>query len=130
MTAMPDTINVNGVQYRRTDRQANRVSCWAMYDCHAFQKLEGSSVDEVIDHWLRLCDNPDEYGKPSLCPIIVLTDDKELRRVGPMVFPDGGHRPTHQVAADLQKFKQAALADPDISRILATTIKSTDSRNE
>lgn len=113
--------NVNGVHYRRTDRQANKASCYAMFDCHAFERLEGNDVDEVIAHWQRLCDNPDEYGKPSLCPIIVLADGKELRRVGRMVFPADKYRPAHQVAVALRKFRDAALADPDISRILATT---------
>lgn len=122
--SLPDTITVDGVRYRRLDRRPNKVSCWAMYDCHAFTRLRGTTVDELIDHWKRLCDKPDEYGQPSLCPIIVMEDDKEIRRVGEMVFPHDGYRSKAKIADDISRFRQEALADPDISRLLAATAET------
>lgn len=123
---MPDTISVDGVRYKRLDRIANRISSHVMYDCHLFRPLKGATVDELIIDWQLECATPeDRYGQPMLCPVIVLEDDKEIRRVGKMVFPATDYRPQTKVGEDVKAFRHALLSDPDISRILAARATST-----
>lgn len=98
---------------------ALRVSIYGMYDCHAFQKIEAKSVDEVIAKWLEHNANMDDaYGPTSLCHAIVLDGDRELRRVGKMVFPDEKTGAAKH-PADIEKYRQALLNDRDIPRLLA-----------
>ena len=112
---LPETLVIDGVEYHRGPI-ANRVSSSVMYDCHLFRQLKGTTVDELVADWRKECTSPDErYGEPMLCPLIVLDSDKEMRRVGPMVFPSSG-----DLDAKLGEWIRLAKADPDISRILAT----------
>lgn len=131
--SLPDTISVDGVRYKRLDRIANRVSSSAMYDCHLFRPLKGATVDELIIDWQLECITPDDrYGKPMLCPVIVLEYNKEIRRVGKMVFPAEQYRPQSKVDEDVRAFRHALLSDPDVSRLLAEriTVTVTGATNE
>lgn len=120
----PDEVTIEGHRYRRIDRQANRVSVHVMYDCHLFRKLECVSVDALIEDWQRECANPDpDYGQPFLCPAIVLDDDKELRRVGSMVFPDSA-----DTAKKLDEWRALVSRDPDIPRLLANALSAPEQR--
>ena len=106
-----------------------RVSIHGMYDMHLFHKIEGRTVDEVIDNWKKHIAQPipaivgdrkiDDMGPSSLCPAIVLAGDKELRRVGEMVFTDYNTR-CPRAEADVDAYRKALLSDPDISMILAS----------
>ena len=107
---------------------ATRVSIYGMYDCHAFKQFTGSTVDEVIDNWLSHCKQlhpailgdhevPD-LGPTMLGPAIVLSDKKELRRVGEMLFP--GHITRLPDPTKLAAFRRALMDDPDIPRLLAS----------
>lgn len=105
-----------------------RVSIWGMYDTHLFHKYGGATVDEVIVNWLSHIAEPipamvgekkvDDLGPTSLCPAIVLDGDKELRRVGEMVHVDFKTRSPR--IKDVERYRRALKADPDIPRILAT----------
>lgn len=113
---LPETMTIEGVRYKRLDRIANRVSTYAMYDCHLFRQLEGTTIDEVIADWQRECAAPDaRYGAPYLCPVIVMEDKTEIRRVGKMVFRE----------EELPAFRAALMADPDVVRLLA--VRTADS---
>lgn len=100
---------------------ANRVSVYGMFECHLFQKFSGRSVDEIISAWVEDCaeDHPCkrrdgsvfDMGPSALCPAGVFCDDKELREVGRMV-----HSP--EDAEQLEAYREALKADPDIERIL------------
>lgn len=108
--SIPDTISIDGVRYKRLDRIADKVSTYAMYDCHLFRQLKGASIDEVIADWQQECAAPDpRYGAPYLCPVIVMDGENEIRRVGKMVFRD----------SELPAYRAALLADADIVRLLA-----------
>lgn len=110
MSAPPDAITIDGVRYVRAPL---RVSTSVMYDCHLFRQLLGLTVDEIIADWLRECREPDpQVGRPYLCPAIVLQGDRELRRVGPMIFKADD-------AVGIEKWRSALLDDPDISAALA-----------
>jgi hypothetical protein len=106
------------VKYQRVDRIANRVSCWGMFDCHAFEKFEGPTIDAIFKAWKTFCRDVrgSKYGAPSLCPVIVLEDQKEIRRVGKMIDID---RPQ-----DFRQWLDPVRADPDIARILASTAQN------
>lgn len=97
-----------------------RVLIWGMYDCHMFHGIKANSVEGIIEKWLEhnskptACffegsDRPHNLGPSALCPAIVLNGDKELRRVGNMI---------HDKDQDLEPYRKALLADPDISRLL------------
>ena len=117
--ALPDILTLNGVEYRRMRPLATRISAYVMYDCHLFRKLNGTSADELIADWRRECAYPDpEYGAPYLCPVIVFDGERELRRVGRMVFREGpGTWPETDDA--VRDWKIAVESDPDIPRLLA-----------
>lgn len=114
-------VIVDGIRYFPDGKVASRVSIHGMFDCHCFEKFSGNSVDEVIAAWIEHSKEdtiaylegdkkPSNIGTTMLCPAIVLgADDKELRRVGPMI-PERG---------DPTDWKKALLADPDIPRLLA-----------
>ena len=82
---------------------ADSVAIYGMYDCHSFQRYEGASVVEVIDKWIDHISTPipailngreiDDLGPTSLCPAIVMSGNKELRRVGRIVFVDKDRKP-------------------------------------
>lgn len=100
-----------------------RVSIHGMYDCHAFCKFEGATIDEVIENWKehsRSSPYVEKYGPTSLCPIIVTGTNQatgvkfEIRRVGKMVMDS-----SEKYAGDLEEWRNAAFADPDIAKILA-----------
>ena len=117
--ALPDIVTLNGVEYRRIGPLATKISAHVMYDCHLFRRLNGTSVDELIADWRRECANPDpNYGAPYLCPVIVMDGDKELRRVGDMVFREG---PSSWPETDdaVRDWKIAVESDPDIPRLLS-----------
>jgi hypothetical protein len=110
---------------------ATRVSIHGMYDMHLFHQVTGRTVDEVINNWLTHISELqpaivggakiDDMGPSNLCPAIVLSGEKELRRVGKMVFPDD-HTRKPRNPADLKEYRDALLADPDIPRLLAAAI--------
>lgn len=108
-------VVIDGVKFVRADRIANRVSCWGMYDCHAFVKFEADTIDGVFEAWKAKCAEKkgSRYGAPDLCPIIVMDGQKELRRVGSMIYidtPQGWHR-----------WLDPVRADPEIAGVLAST---------
>lgn len=120
-TALPEIITIDGVRYQRIDRRADRLGAHLMYDCHAFRRGEGTSVRELVEDWQKEYNNPGEYGRPVLCPVIVLEGRKELRRVGEMVhevYEDTlANRLKQQ--CELASWIQACESDPDIPRLLA-----------
>lgn len=123
---MPERLNINGVDYVRAGDLADRVSIHGMYDMHLFHSIAGATVDEVIANWRahNAIEQPamvdgrkvDDMGESMLCPIIVLAGKQELRRVGQMIFPRGERGSCDKVA--LEAWRSAALADPDIPRLL------------
>ena len=118
--SLPDVVVIDGVEYTKTGVMATRLGTHVMYDCHLFRSLKGTTVDALIEDWERECASPDpHYGRPSLCPVIVLDGKNELRRVGKMVFPASEYRPREKVISDVAEFRRALKADPDISRLLA-----------
>lgn len=105
---------------------ADRVSVSGMFENHLFMTMEGKTVDEVIDSWLDQISKPypaivdgkeiDDLGATHLCPVIVLSDKQELRRVGKMLFAEKG-KPKDKKA--LKEYRKSLLDDPDIPRLLA-----------
>lgn len=107
---------------------ATRVSIMGMYDMHLFHKVEGATVDAVIDAWVKHIAEPipatigsryvDDLGPSWLCPAIVLDDSgKEIRRVGKGVWPEEKRRKPRS-GDDVEAYRQALLGDPDIPRLL------------
>jgi hypothetical protein len=97
--------------------EADYISLYGMRDNHTFKRYEASTVDDLIAQWradLKSDFDPDI----SLCPIIVLRGKEQLRRVGEMVHPNYQLGIPKDEAA-VEAFRSAALADPDISRLMA-----------
>jgi hypothetical protein len=127
-TETPDLV-INGVRYVPAATQAaDEVSIHGMYDMHLFHRVTGKTVEEVIANWLAHNSEPqpamvdgrkvDDMGQSMLCPAIVLSRGKEVRRVGQMVFPSYERRGTPRNPDDLEAYRQALLKDPDITRLL------------
>ena len=110
------------------EAKADRVSVKGIYDMHLFHSIEGKSVDEIIMNWMcHIADKipatvggkkVEDMGPSSLCPVIVLEGDSEIRRVGEMV-PTCDATRLPKSAKALKKFREDLLSDPDIPRILA-----------
>lgn len=113
---LPETITIDGVPYHR-GHLANRVGSHMMYGCHLFRSLNGTTIQALVDDWLKECRSPTKDGPPYLCPLIVLSDTTEMRRVGQMVFPD-----TPDCDKRLGEWMRLAKADPDVARILAERV--------
>lgn len=115
---MNEEITIDGVRYRRMDRMATRVSTHVMFDCHLFGELKARTVQGLVDEWRMFIKGgakySERYGPAYLCPVSVMDGDKELRRVGTMVFPDSG-----ECDRELGKWLREVNADPDIARLLA-----------
>ena len=120
--SLPNTIMLNGRRYVADPNDATRVSIHGMYDCHMFTAYTGSTVDSIIEQWKAEVSAPDKrYGPPCLCPVTVLHEKRELRRVGEMVHTvyGVGNKPSTWDPVQLSAWREAVLADPDISRLLA-----------
>jgi hypothetical protein len=116
------SVIIDGIRYVPAPGEMLHVSIHGMYDCHLFHEPPGSTVDEVIAAWqehnrtpaLRKARTPDgriiDLGRSVLCPAIVMCGDRELRRVGDMVYEN---------ERGLAEYRAALLADPDVSRLLA-----------
>jgi hypothetical protein len=95
--------------------RADNVSLWGMRDDHTFKRYAASTVDELIAAWREDLKTDSSI---ALCPVIVMSGQKELRRVGGMLhhhYKFGVPKDETAVAA----FREAVLADPDISRLMS-----------
>lgn len=121
MNTFPEEIVINGRTYVAAN-VGTRISPHLMYDCHLFRPCVGSTVDEIIADFVAEVRKPHErYGKPMLCPIIVLEGKREIRHVGEMVFPRWHHEKSFETVneSQLRKWRDAVLADPDIPRLVS-----------
>jgi hypothetical protein len=110
----PNELVIDGVRYVQADRAATHVRTHFMYDCHLFHHSDARSIDELVKLWQAECEKPDKrYGPPMLCPVIVMEGEKEVRRVGHMVFPK-----TPYSECDLGSWLDPVRRDPDIERLL------------
>ncbi len=92
------------------------VSVWYMHDNHTFKRLEGD-IDAVVNAARQLAlDSP--YG--MLGSVILVTTDGKERRAG-----IGIHARTGFTEADLAAWRDAALADHDVARLLAPASQPT-----
>lgn len=123
-------VVVDGVRYVPADNPAARVSIYGMYDCHCFEKFEGKTVDKVIENWkmhnrkptmarIGSADaEPSNIGFCDMTPVVVLDhNEKELRRVGGWIHCRGREGKIDE--AEVDAWRNALLADPDIPRLLA-----------
>lgn len=120
-------VIIDGVRYVPAVT-ADAVSIHGMYDMHLFHRIEGRTVDEVIENWIKHNSEKhpanvggtdiDDLGPSELCPATVLLNGKEVRRVGKMVFCDYKSGEVRDEAA-LEAYRKALSDDPDIPRLLA-----------
>lgn len=98
--------------------EADNVGTYGMTDQHTFVRYSARSVDELIGLWIdSLWEHPDMG--IALCPIQVKCGKSTLREVGPMLhykYDRDDGKPYDKAAVEV--FRKAALADPDISRLM------------
>lgn len=107
---------------------AERVVVSILFDSMQFAPLSGTTVQEIFDNWVAMNSKPipaivggrevEDMGQADLCPLIVCCDDRELRRVGPMLHPDHRVRGKVRNQGDVKKWFEECLNDPDIPRLL------------
>lgn len=93
--------------------KADRLSFWWMFDNHTFSKLDGTL--DMIPSLASECEDMDHWG--MLCPVIVLSGEKELRRVGPCVHGRGS-KSQSSFLEGVKEWKTAILADEDVFRLI------------
>lgn len=91
---------VGGKEYvlvPRVEKPAPRIVFRVMYDCHMFDKLEATTPDAAVEEWLAKYSEdqqayinghsePQNIGRPDLCPMSIIYGPKDERRYGPMVY--------------------------------------------
>ena len=100
---METEITVNGIKYKAV---RHKISVWYMKDNHTFIKIKEKSPEKVVEKVKEIVlKHP--YG--MLCPVILLNDEKELRRVG---------EPVHagKELADASKWLSEVSKDEEIMR--------------
>lgn len=104
--------------------KATKICVYGMYDMHLFEEIPGETLYGVIDNWRWFnATRPhpaivggntiDDMGLLLLCPILVLSERQELRRVGTMVFPDAP-----DANEKLNAWLKAAIADEDVLHLI------------
>jgi hypothetical protein len=93
--------------------KATRAMFYWMNDNHTFIRLRGKNLNEIVQD-AEVCKRNDPWG--ALCPVIVLVDKKELRRVGVMCHAQG--ETTSKWDKELTKWKSAVTKDPEILKLL------------
>lgn len=99
------------------DPTPDRVRFYYMHDCHAFESISGSSIDEILAKADKI-ESVSSYG--MLCPAIVLAAGVELRRVGPCVHAGASTAPKDKWEEGKAAWRKAVEGDPDITRLLAS----------
>lgn len=111
----PHSVIIDGVEYAPAKPIAQSVHFYFMYDCHLFSRLDGKTPRDIVAaaKKIQLEHKFASYG--SLCPAVVMGEEKEIRRVGPMIH---SRRPGEWNEAGLEEWIAAIEADPDICRIM------------
>ena len=106
-------VIIDGIKYIPTEEPADRISIYYMHDNYTFSKLRGSTIESIFSE-------ADVLARDSrcgmLCPVIVLSGKKELRRVG-----STAHAPcssTDKWEEGKIKWREEVEKDADIMRLL------------
>ena len=94
----------------------DKARFYYMHDNHMFTRLEGSTLDDIIAH-ANAVEAESSYG--MLCPVIVMRDKNEIRRVGTGAHSSSSKDPKDRWHAQVAVWRKEVEADPDIIRILA-----------
>jgi len=112
-------VIIDGVRYVPDQQQPNRMSIYYMHDNHCFTKLKGTTLDEILAHADEV--EAGEWGSyGALCPIYLLHDDKEVRRVGDMAHARGSKDSKDYWEEGKAKWRKQVERDPDVMRLLIT----------
>lgn len=87
-----DEVIINGRRYVPSPSEADTVKFYFMHDWHGFSRLRGATLDEVVAHADQIeASAVGSYG--MLCPAILMSGEKEVRRVGPSAHARGTKDP-------------------------------------
>lgn len=115
-------VIINGIRHKPDEDVPDKVSFWYMRDNHTFDKLYGTTLDDV----LQAADSIEtESSGGMLCPVLLLSKEKEIRRVGPCVHSRGTKDLKEYWNLGIAKWRKAVEADADVMRLLPT---NTDKR--
>jgi hypothetical protein len=110
-------VMIDGVRYVPAKPAPNQIMFYFMHDNHAFTKLEGKTLKQVLKHADEV--ESDEWGSyGALCPAILMHDDKEIRRVGTMAHAGSSKAPKDKWEEGKAKWLKELQADPDVKRIM------------
>jgi len=110
---MENEVIINGKKYIPAEAEADNLGVYYMHDNHTFSKLRGTTIDAILAE-------ADIYARDSrcgmLCPVIVSSGKKELRRVG-----SAAHAPccsNDKWEEGKAKWREEVEKDEDIMRLL------------
>ena len=89
--------------------QADELSFWFMRDNHTFIKIESNNLNEIIGEYKKISK---KYPYGMVCPVTLIRDGDELRRVGANCHVDGKGR------VKMADWITSISNDDDIKRIL------------
>lgn len=112
-----DEVIINGRRYVPSPSEADTVKFYFMHDWHGFSRLRGATLDEVVAHADQIeASAVGSYG--MLCPAILMSGEKEVRRVGPSAHARGTKDPKDHWSEEKAKWIEAMKADADVMRLL------------
>ncbi len=112
-------VIIDGVRYVPDPQHADRMSIYYMHDNHCFTKLKGTTLDEILAHADEIKDG--EWGSyGALCPVHLLSGNREVRRVGDMVHAGSSKDSKGKWEEGKAKWRKQVEADPDVMRLLNT----------
>lgn len=115
---MEDRITINGISYVKEHQPPDDARFYYMHDGFVLTRLRGASLEDIAAQATEIARSPrGAWG--SLCPVILVRGNTEVRRVGPMVHAKGCDELNHKWDQETQKWIQALKSDPDVMRLVA-----------
>jgi len=110
-------VMIDGVRYVRDPSYADGIVFFYMHDNHCFTKLKGETLKEVLAHADEI-ESGVNGSHGALCSAVLMSGDKEVRRVGTMAHARGSKDPKDHWEEGKAKWLKELMADPDVKRIM------------
>lgn len=107
---IPEEVIIDGVKFAPV---ATSIRFSYMHENHTFQCLTGDTIEDIVKNATHIAEQS-PYG--MLCPAIIFSGEKELRKVGRSVHHDSG-RPD-KWRQKCRDWLTEVIKDPDALRLI------------
>jgi len=110
-------VMIDGVRYVPDPTYADEVRFYYMHDNHAFSKLTGDTLEEVLDSAYAMAK---ESRCGMLCAPMLLAGGKEVRRLNGVAHAPCGSDDSKWLAG-IAEWRKECEADSDVVRLMRVT---------